>query len=99
MIRIGSRNIRGHNGPHKQVDVRKLILDHRMGIIETKVRQHTLSTTMNHCLPLNWDHLHNSGVGVVERLIFSWNTMLCKVLFVPFFSTAFTCKVGQCVFP
>ena len=49
MIRIGSRNIRELNGSHKQVDVRNLILDHRMDIIETKVRQHNLSTTMNHC--------------------------------------------------
>lgn len=50
-----------------------------MGLVEIKVRLENLAITCRSCLPSNWDYLHNIGLGVVARVIFTSNSLLINV--------------------
>lgn len=63
MIKIGTWNIRGLNNPLKQKEVRSVIFANKfslMGVVETKVQDTNLQTTMDLCFPKDWKAVHNN---------------------------------------
>lgn len=95
MIKIRAWNIRGLNDPC-QHEARKLIIDHNLsllGVVEAKVRQLNLCGVVQRSFPRHWDYIHNIGTEVAARILFSWDTLICKVSLVQSALQHITCKI------